>query len=235
MGLDALHRALVGAALSAAAAGPAGACAVALALAIDVSGSVDPGEYRLQTQGLARALADPTVTDALVAARAMVMVVQWSGRSRQAVVVPWRQMTDVAAVAALAAEAAEAERHWWLFSTGIGEALVFTASAFDGTEGCARRVIDVSGDGRSNEGIPPEEVRGALVRQGFTVNGLAIEGSEPDVAAYYREHVIAGPGAFVFVARDFEDYPETMRRKLITELGDPLSAAPARVLPAGLE
>ncbi|WP_342774985.1 DUF1194 domain-containing protein [Litoreibacter halocynthiae] len=34
------------------------ACELALVLAVDVSGSVDPGEYRLQMEGLGAALGD---------------------------------------------------------------------------------------------------------------------------------------------------------------------------------
>jgi Ca-activated chloride channel family protein len=37
------------------------ACGTALILTIDVSNSVDPGEYRLQIDGLAAALSDPEI------------------------------------------------------------------------------------------------------------------------------------------------------------------------------
>ncbi|MFZ1347287.1 MAG: DUF1194 domain-containing protein, partial [Tabrizicola sp.] len=36
-------------------------CETALLLSIDVSGSIDAGDYRLQTEGLATALSDPEV------------------------------------------------------------------------------------------------------------------------------------------------------------------------------
>lgn len=203
-------------------------CDLALALAIDVSGSVDPGEYRLQMDGLAAALRDPTVSDALVGAQAAVMVIQWTGASRQAVVVPWRRTRSRSDLFALAAEVEAAPRLWRHFSTGIGEALAFSASQFEEVSDCRRRVIDVSGDGRSNEGAAPEEVGLGLVEYGFTVNGLAIEGSEEDLTGYYRRHVIAGPGAFVMTAESFEDYPETIRRKLLTEVAIPVTQiAPA--------
>ncbi|MEL6233190.1 MAG: DUF1194 domain-containing protein [Pseudomonadota bacterium] len=198
-------------------------CDLALALAIDVSGSVDPGEYRLQMDGLAAALRDPTVSDALVGASAAVMVVQWTGASRQAVIVPWRRMLARQDLLALADEVERAPRLWRHFSTGIGEALTFSATQFDAVSDCRRRVIDVSGDGRSNEGVPPEDVGAGLVRYGFTINGLAIEGSEEDLTGYYRAFVIAGPGAFVMTAESFADYPETIRRKLLTEVALPVT------------
>ncbi|MEO1141799.1 MAG: DUF1194 domain-containing protein, partial [Pseudomonadota bacterium] len=64
---------------------PAKACNIALALTVDVSGSVNSEEYALQMNGLAAALRDPTVADALVKEKASVMLVQWSGTSRQKV------------------------------------------------------------------------------------------------------------------------------------------------------
>ena len=42
------------------------ACDTALLLTIDVSNSVDPAEYRIQTDGLADALQDPEIVDIMV-------------------------------------------------------------------------------------------------------------------------------------------------------------------------
>ncbi|MEM9012072.1 MAG: DUF1194 domain-containing protein [Pseudomonadota bacterium] len=205
---------------------PAAACDVALALAIDVSGSVNPDEYALQMDGLADALSDSAVGDALIRTRAAVTVVQWTGASRQQAVVPWRRIEDDAALSALVAEVRAVRRVWRHFSTGIGEALVFTAELFDQVGDCARRVIDVSGDGRSNEGLAPEEVKDHLAAQGFQINALAIEGSEPDLTDYFRQSVVAGRGAFVYTALGFEDYPEKIRRKLLDELTIQVSRRP---------
>lgn len=229
MTVTSLLRSVVLAGAIGAAAAPSPACEVALALAIDVSGSVDPTEYRLQMDGLAEALRDPTVSDALVAARAAIAVIQWTGQDRQSVVVPWRRIAARADLEALADEIARAPRIWRHFSTGIGEALAFAAAQFGAVSDCARRVIDVSGDGRSNEGLPPEEVRGGLVRLGFVVNGLAIEGSEEDLTGYYRRRVIGGPGSFVLTAASFHDYPRAIRRKLLMEVTTPVTRAPARI------
>ena len=39
-----------------------------------------------------------------------------------------------------------------------------------------------------------------------------------DLALYYEENVIRGPVAFVEIADSYEDYAETMERKLLREL-----------------
>ena len=51
-----------------------------------------------------------------------------------------------------------------------------------------------------------------------TVNGLVIKGADPDPVAYYRAEVIHGPGAFVEIAADFDDYEAAMKRKLLREI-----------------
>jgi Ca-activated chloride channel family protein len=214
------------AALAAAlAAAPAAACEVALALAVDVSGSVGEDEYRLQMDGIAAALTEPEVADALIAGRSAVMVIQWSGAGRQRVVVPWTRVADAGALEGLAAAVAEAERELRTSSTGIGEAMLFAAGQFDAVRDCGRRVIDVSGDGRSNDGREPKAVGAALAAGGTTVNGLAVIGSEPYLERYYRDNVIAGPGSFVVAARGFRDYPDAIRRKLTAELVRPTARA----------
>lgn len=194
------------------------ACGIALALAVDVSGSVDDREYDLQMGGLAAALRDGLVADALLAEEAAVMVVLWSGSSRQTVVVEWQRLMTPEDVERLAKSVERVPRQWRNFSTGIGEALIFTANRFAPVADCARRVIDVSGDGTSNEGAPPEEIKEILAAAGYVINGLSIEGETAQLTEYYRKNVIAGPNAFVLPAFGFFDYPEKIRRKLIREV-----------------
>lgn len=203
---------------------PAKACGVALALTVDVSGSVDEREFELQMGGLAAALRDGLVADALVDQKAALSVVQWSGKSRQQVSVPWTRVSSPADVARLADRVETAGRAWRNFSTAIGEALTFTANLFGEVSDCKRKVIDVSGDGKSNEGAPPEDLRIALASAGFQINALAIETDEKALAEYFRDHVIAGEAAFVITATGFDDYPEKIRRKLIREVTKQIAA-----------
>jgi hypothetical protein len=88
------------------------------------------------------------------------------------------------------------------------------ANPYDGL----RRKIDVSGDGRANEGFKPERVRDFAVLSGVTVNGLAILNDEPYLEEYYRAHLIGGPGAFAMAAADYRDFVLAIRRKLLREL-----------------
>ena len=204
------------------------ACEVALALTVDVSGSVDRQEYSLQMNGLAAALRDPTVSQALVGRKAAVMLVQWTGTSRQVISLNWQRMTTFEEVERFADAVASTPRKWRNFSTAIGDALTFTSGQFKSVSDCKRKVIDVSGDGYSNEGIEPHALHTHLVEDGFTINGLAIEGSSENLTQYYRDYVIAGPKSFVMTANTFDEYPKRIKQKLFKEVTNQIATLKRR-------
>jgi len=194
------------------------ACDLALVLAVDVSGSVDSDEYHIQMDGLAEGLRDGVVAEALVRGKAQVLLMQWSGATRQEVSIPWVEIDDFSAVERLADRIERVDRPWRNYSTAIGEALQQAVKQFDAVPGCKRRVIDLSGDGTSNEGLLPGEMGDALVQARVMVNALAIEQSDAELTSYFYENVIHGDGAFVATAASFTDYPSSIRMKLLREV-----------------
>ena len=106
--------------------------------------------------------------------------------------------------------------------TALGYALGFAAGLFTNGPDCERRKIDVSGDGRNNDGFPPGSAYRAFPFDGITVNGLSIGGSDPEISNYYRRVLIRGAGAFVVDADDFSDFERAMRQKLLRELEGPV-------------
>jgi Protein of unknown function (DUF1194) len=207
---------------------------IELVLAVDVSISVDSDELELQRQGLVAAFLDPDVA-AAIAANAQgvaVSVVLWAGAGQHRTVVDWALLAgaDSAARFADAIDTALQVDQNFTGKTAIGDALYYslgslTANAYDGL----RRKIDVSGDGHANEGFQPTRVRDYAVLSGVTVNGLAIINDEPYLEEYYRRSVIGGPGAFVMTARDYTDFIEAIRRKLLQELTPgPIAGVPPR-------
>jgi hypothetical protein len=119
-------------------AAPIKACKLALVLAVDVSGSVSPDEYNIQMRGLAEALRDGAVSEALVVAKAAVSLIQWTGKSRQKVTIPWVRITNFEDTDGLADLIATQPRSWQYFSTAIGEALVLAEASFFDVPDCAR-------------------------------------------------------------------------------------------------
>ena len=202
-----------------------------LVLAIDASGTVDSGEFDLQTRGLAEAFRHPDVIAAIerTGARGIaVAVVQWSGRGQQVVSVDWTPVADEASSKALAMRIEAAGRRLIGGTTVIGTALLFSAgllarSPFQGR----RKVIDLSGDGKTNYGPLPDYARDQALAAGITINGLAILNEEADLAEYYQDHVVGGLGSFLMTARDYGDFATAIRSKLIREiLGAHVAARP---------
>ena len=193
---------------------------IELVLAVDVSSSVDGAELALQRAGLAAAFRDPELIDAITALPRGVAValVVWAGVQETAVA--WRRLTDRASAEDFAArvEAALPAAFGAGGNTAIGDALIRSLEELAGNGFDGRAKIDVSGDGRSNSGASPSQVRDGAVRAGVTINGLAILNEQPNLAEFYRMNVIGGPGAFVMTADDYHDFGEALRRKLIREL-----------------
>ena len=201
---------------------PALACRLALALAVDVSASVDEGEHQIQRQGLAAALLADEVQSAFFAAPEPVAlsVYEWSGQSSHSIVADWTMIAsaeDLLQVAALLAREPEAPE---LQPTAIGHALRYGAQMMQSAPECWSKTIDVSGDGISNDGYPPEVAYRHFPLDGVTVNGLVIGGAEDieHLRRYFYQEVIRGPGAFVMVAQNYQDFEKAMRRKLEREV-----------------
>jgi Protein of unknown function (DUF1194) len=197
-----------------------------LVLALDSSGSVNFREFELQAVGIAHALRDPEVIEAIehwTPGGIAVSVVQWSGQRQQVVAVDWTVVGDRASVQALAMRI-EAMGRSMIGETAIGDVLRFAIEHLERRPSRgARRIIDVSGDGKSNAGVAPGPLRDAAAAAGITVNGLAILNDDLTVDLYYADHVIGGPDAFVMTARDYRDFVRAMRLKLLREIrGAPL-------------
>ena len=211
-----------------------------LVLAVDTSASVDATEYALQRGGLAAAFRDREVAEAIAAGplrRIAVAVIEWAGAAQQVQVVGWTLIDGPGGARSMADRIDTLERSIPTGATSIAGALAFgTALLRTAPFETARRVIDLSGDGRNNQGRNVEDVRRVVVAQGVTINGLAIlnERTGPfgypilrDLDIYYEECVIVGQGAFVLVADGFEDFGRAIRRKLVLEIAD---LAPRRAL-----
>ncbi len=202
-----------------------------LVLAVDVSRSIDEVEAELQRRGYIEALTNDRVIDAILSGehrRIALCYTEWAGTHYQAVVIDWSVIDSAAGARRFAdklAEAPRASQSW----TAVGAALVHAGQRFDGSGFTSkRRVIDVSGDGRTNDGPPAEIVRDKLVAMGIVINGLPVMmnrtnfGRPPDLTLdkYYEENVIGGPGSFMIVADNFDQFGRAVRTKLVREISD---------------
>ena len=202
------------------AAGPVAACSLALVLAIDVSRSIDIGEYNFQTHGLADALLDPEIADVLVQHQVALSVVQWSGAEEGDLTIPWRRMLSYNEVKDFSARVRDMPRKWEGSNTAVGDAIAFSAAQFDRVADCGRKVIDVSGDGSSNAGLHAGIESRKAEAAGIEINGIAIDIIGASITAFYTRFVVTSDG-FVITSRGFSDYPRSIREKLLRELVKP--------------
>ncbi len=200
-----------------------------LVMAVDVSRSIDEVEAELQRRGYIEAMVNQRVVDAILSGehrRIAVCYVEWAGSHYQETVVDWMAIDSAATARRFSDRLAEAPRESQRW-TAVGAGLAFAAQRFERAPFTAkRRIIDISGDGRTNDGPRAELVRDKLVAEGFVINGLPVMmnrtnfGRPPDgtLDKYYEENVIGGPGSFMIVAASFEDFSRAVRSKLIREI-----------------
>ena len=196
---------------------------LALVLAVDGSASVTYEEFGLIAGGTAAALRDPTVASGLVGGRngvSLVCLLLWSGTGQQDVITGWTRLTSAADIDAFADTVDNMPRTVRAGQTAIGEALLAALTLLSKVPGIpARSVVDVIGDGRSNDGIAPGPVRDRMAAADITINGLCVMREEPDLLDVYTREVIGGPGAFAVTCGTYADFAEAMRQKLALEVG----------------
>ncbi len=197
---------------------------IELVFAVDTSLSIDGFEYFLIMKGIADAFRTPEIVTLIGQQDGVaVALFQWSSEVNERYMIPWHLLKDPASVLAFAARVEQAERDPKRLFTGIGEAIdfgvrVIAENAFEGRQ----LKIDVSGDGRNNINIPPSMPRQKANALGIVINGLPIltytSVESYDLERYYREKVIQGPGAFIEIADDYEDFARAFLRKLRREI-----------------
>jgi len=217
--------------LAASASAGHGACRLALSLGLDVSGSVDAAEYRLQLDGIASALETADVQAALFEmpqANVSLSVFQWGGSQQQQLLVDWTDVTTLDDLSFVTKQLRSATPTFDDPQTAIGAAIEFGLVVLAEKPECWMHTLDISGDGPSSSGPAPLSVM--LPDQPITtINGLVVNPNGRDnitkdltysetLLDHYQTQVIRGPGAFVETAVDFHDFENAMTRKLTREL-----------------
>ncbi len=215
-----------------------------LVLAMDASGSISEKEYLLQLRGTAAAFRDIEIIEAIQSGptgKISVALMLWSDAAFPKEKSQWFVLEGQQSIANFASyiEGFNINEDDTVVlggggGTGIGsgvrEALAMIAS--NDYEGL-RKVVDVSGDGIETEF---EFSKGTMIRdakllatlQNVTINGLPILGGDyPNLDKYYYREVISGPGSFIVVAKNFDDFGRAIRKKLLREIKSNVAQAPS--------
>jgi len=205
---------------------------LSLAMAIDISGSIDPDEARLQREGYVQAFRDPLIIRAILSGpngRIAVAYFEWSDSWMQKLLIDWTLLDSEAAIQTFATRLSQAPISI-ARRTSISGAIRYAIPLFERSPYEAqRKVLDISGDGSNNDGGLVTETRHEALKDRIVINGLPIMNdrpnpfgfpSETDLDRYYLHCVTGGPRSFVEVAHSFEDFPRAVRKKLLQEVAD---------------
>ena len=202
---------------------------VELILAVDVSYSMDMDELAIQREGYAQAIVSKEFLQALKSlpnGKIAITYFEWAASSDQKIIVPWRLIDGPESADAVADEIMKTPIRR-ASRTSISGALYFAMPLFDEDPYRGlRRVIDISGDGPNNNGLPIIGARDEALSKGIVINGLPIMVKEPSYSTmdidnldwYYEDCVIGGPGSFVVAIKDREKFKEAIRAKLLLEV-----------------
>lgn len=164
----------------------------ALVMAVDISQSVDENRYRLQMEGIAQALEDPSVVRVITSGprkAILFTLVGWADRAK--VLLPWTWIgsaSDAAAVAKMLRSLPASSGEY----TCLGRMLKYLGDVTLNPVPVQadRIVVDVSGDGPDNctsvEYV--RQQRDRLVGDGVIINGLPIleDGTERTIQRWNR-------------------------------------------------
>lgn len=200
---------------------------VELALAVDVSRSMDYEEVQIQRQGYVEALSHPEFITAVkggMLGRIAISYYEWAGDVDQASVIDW-QIIETAEDAKAFADQLAARPVTTQRRTSISAAISYGATSIvSNNYRGMRQVIDVSGDGPNNIGVPVQPVRDKAIEAGIVINGLAImlrpSGTAGGLDRYYSDCVAGGPGSFVLPVHKIEDFAIAIRRKMVMEVSN---------------
>lgn len=216
---------------------------VALVLAVDVSRSMSPEELEIQRKGYAAAISSPEVVRAIelgAHGRIALMMFEWANENHAREIVGW-SVIETQEDALTFADKILNDRSFGQRRTSISGAIRHAASILaDVPFETNRKVIDISGDGPNNQGLPVTPVRDAAVEAGLVINGLPLmtkggigfQFNIPDLDEYYRRCVTGGPASFVIPVIEWAQFPDAVRRKLILEIGGRVPAEAPKVLKA---
>ncbi|UCI10747.1 DUF1194 domain-containing protein [Mesorhizobium sp. B1-1-8] len=200
-----------------------------LVLSVDVSSSMSEAEQRLQRQGYVEALQDAKVWQSIKSGRRGrigITNVEWAGPDHQIVRMPWAILEQPEDAVAFS-EALRAQPIVRGRGTSISGALLVAGKLLEDGPAGDRQVIDVSGDGPNNAGLPLQPVHDTLIADGVTINGLVISLHAHDtldsfgpgfVEFYYESCVIGGSGTFTVTVASTADFANAIRRKLVNEI-----------------
>jgi hypothetical protein len=201
---------------------------VAIVFAVDRSSSISAAQMTAQRMGHANALRSPAFLKEVISGGRCVGIhyLEWSGVGDAHTVVPWTKIcsqaeaeqaaTDIEQRAGQARASGIRPRSSLSFAIDSARAALKTMPFV-----ADKKIISLSTNGSSNDGVPPLQSRDRAKSDNYIVNAIALApdepGIEPDLSSYLRHNVITGDGSFAVAAQDLDEYAQLMIQKTVLE------------------
>jgi hypothetical protein len=205
---------------------------VNIVTALDLSTSVDPSDMRVELSGMALAIRDPRVLEAIRMGerrRIGFAVFGWH-HSQFPTIVSWtlietdddaiRVSREIEARLSVDVESEAREHAIWYIGrlTDLSQAIDHAGELLQAAPFPTKRaVINIVGDGKDNVGEDAPIARDRFLEGGGTVNGVVLN-ADPVMIAYFEEKVVGGPGAFVMSTTDHTVLVDVLVRKFIGDI-----------------
>lgn len=213
-------------------------CSVALALLMDISGSLGVADWEAQVEGHARAFESAAIGQ-VIDSTGPIAVRADAFSDGHRTILTWRLLTTSEDAQQFAADF---RQHSLNFPGGGG---TMTAAALEASGAtfasvpceAERQVIDLVTDGYPYDGVRMPQVRQALIDVDIQLNAIFVQtedGYRQSIARGYTDgfdwlsQEVITPGGLVFSLEGWQDFERTIRRKLIWELANvsPIFLAP---------
>jgi hypothetical protein len=193
-----------------------------IVLLLDASGSMSTQAFKWQLDGYADALDHPSILTALNASthkKIAITVLQFS--SNVFLSLDWT-IVDSDNINDFADQVRSIERAQYL-STAIGNGLNVARKMIQESPHiqATQTIILVSGDGVNNHGIPAWPISQEISEYlKVTIVGVVIPIPRQDVPKFYRTYVTFGPGNFIQIAEDSNDFKKALLNVLTLNDGN---------------
>ena len=200
-----------------------------LSLLVDISESIDNQEYKTQIEGYIAAFNNENLFNDFIGEginkKAAVNLVVWAGEDQIQEVVGWTLIDSVTASQDFATAIGDAllpesgGSRPFDGATAPGDAIDFAVPLFSSNIYDGRRwKIDLSADGKWNDGVNPATARDNALAAGVDAINAIVVSDDQSVVEFYEDNLIGGSGAFILQTNDFTGFEASIYQKLRTEL-----------------
>jgi hypothetical protein len=208
-----------------------------LVLAVDSSGSVPISAVAAQREAFADAFLNKRLHDAILSGpihKIAITYFEFSDQSQQQIIVPWMSLSNANEIRAFSTKLKNSRLGFLRGDTSISGAMKFAQNMLLNNNYISYRIVlDITGNGRNNNGPNVKTVSDALVSENITINALSINSKVTDqkgpynylfsrydgpIDRYYKNQVIGGPRSFVLPVDKHEEYVDAILRKLLMEI-----------------